>query len=178
MSYLPTQLLIGAGQLDLHRISPEDYPQSVWTHEALPSVDGRTKLETAQRVLLAEDDDDLRPLMRAFLEFEGYEVIACRDGLRALELLQRGAQIDLLITDLEMPEVTGEHLAMQASAIKPGLPIILMSGSILSEKLQMLIQAAGWAFVAKPFAVHQMLCAIHRMTVSGGRHKLTTVTPY
>lgn len=113
------------------------------------------------RILLAEDDNDLRALMRAFLENDGYHVLPCGDGRRALQTFREGTVIDLLITDLQMPHLTGGELALALSARRPSLPIILMSGAEVPEELRVLIDARSWVFIQKPFPVPDMLAAVH-----------------
>ncbi len=157
--------LIVASESNVHQIGAWESTHAP-SHDMLPVSNDR---EIAARVLLAEDDDALRALMRAFLESEGYHVIVCRDGLRALEAFQKIQHIDLLISDLQMPGMTGDHLATIISGMRPMSPIILVSGSELSQDLRSLVREKGWIFLAKPFQFTEMLSAIHDITDTTNR---------
>jgi CheY-like chemotaxis protein len=79
-------------------------------------------------ILLVDDDPDLRDVLVALLAEPGYVVVTAMDGYEALRILV-GRPIDILITDVKMPGITGFELARQARLIRPNLPIMYMSGS-------------------------------------------------
>jgi two-component system cell cycle sensor histidine kinase/response regulator CckA len=82
-----------------------------------------------ETVLLAEDEQDVREVAREFLESAGYVVIEARDGAEALRVAaQHAANIDLLVTDMVMPGMTGPQLAARIQEKHPGLSVIYMSG--------------------------------------------------
>jgi hypothetical protein len=113
------------------------------------------------RILLADDDDDLRKLLRAFLEADGYEVFSCSDGLRAFEVFASRSDIDLVLTDLQMPRMSGLELSRIVSAARPGLPVVIISGAMIPDELLELIAASGWQFLAKPYRMPELLQIIH-----------------
>lgn len=113
------------------------------------------------RVLLSEDDPDLRAVMRAFLQHEGYDVLACGDGQRALDICREGNAIDLLISDIDMPKLNGIELATEVTRSHAGLPIILISGAELDDTTHNYVAAAGWRFFTKPFTVLELMAAVH-----------------
>lgn len=80
------------------------------------------------QVLLAEDQATVRSLLRGILTQRGYRVIEAEDGMEALELLGRASRIDLLATDLVMPNLGGRDLAEHARAVYPDLPVIFFTG--------------------------------------------------
>ncbi len=86
---------------------------------------------TRGTVLVAEDEEGARSLIRTVLEREGYMVLVAEDGAGALELAQDLSQpVDLLLTDIVMPGMSGLELAEKIRAQRPGLPILFMSGYV------------------------------------------------
>lgn len=104
------------------------------------------------RVLLAEDEPQLRTLIHSILEPEGYEVLAAESAERALELIgtARGP-IDLLVADVVMPGMSGVDLAREMRAKRPELPVLFISGYTnldLPENARLL---------EKPFSPNELL---------------------
>jgi two-component system cell cycle sensor histidine kinase/response regulator CckA len=102
-------------------------------------------------VLLVEDEGALRKLARSILESAGYEVLDAANGREGLALCrEHPGPIDLLLSDVVMPELGGRELAERALTIRPGLKVVFMSGyhddSALSETIQ-----KGAPFLHKPF---------------------------
>jgi CheY-like chemotaxis protein len=93
-----------------------------------------------EKILLVEDDADVRMVTRGFLEGSGYQIWEAANGLEALNVWKTNAsQIDLLLTDVIMPGgLNGRELADRLSGERPDLKVILMSGynSDLAEKIQ------------------------------------------
>jgi PAS domain S-box-containing protein len=82
-----------------------------------------------ETILLAEDDDVVRELNRAILEDAGYTVIETSDGREALEMFkERGACVDILVTDLIMPTMDGKRLYEEIAGIRPDMKVLFMSG--------------------------------------------------
>jgi two-component system cell cycle sensor histidine kinase/response regulator CckA len=97
-------------------------------HEAVP----RVRIEEAARpatVLVVDDEDIIRSLMKRTLEDAGYAVLLARNGREALDALarQRGA-VDLVLSDLVMPVMSGRELGQRLAAEHPHLPVVWMSG--------------------------------------------------
>jgi two-component system cell cycle sensor histidine kinase/response regulator CckA len=109
------------------------------------------------RILLVEDDDLVRSVTILLAKSIGYEVMCFGSSLEALEYA-RGTQlagIDLLLTDVIMPEINGQNLARQLLEIKPGLPILYMSGYVDDPITQHTIAQDGVHFLAKPFSAEE-----------------------
>ena len=86
-------------------------------------------------ILLADDDAAVRDLVRRALSSDGHNVHVTQDGVEALESLgTNGGSYDILITDVDMPQLDGISLAEKALVLKPGLAVILMSG--FSDQLE------------------------------------------
>jgi two-component system chemotaxis sensor kinase CheA len=111
--------------VDVHELARKAHPD--WFHAA-PAQ--RRDDGDMPRILLAEDSDFFRKQLSGFLEAEGYEVRACEDGAVAWEAIREpGSHFDLLITDIEMPNMTGLELARHVRdyAAAASLPIIAVS---------------------------------------------------
>ncbi len=120
----------------------------VQTERPLPAGDrGRAT------ILVAEDDDGTRAVVARILKRLGYAVLLAPDGLQALRLAEAHAgEIDLLITDVMMPGLTGPKLVSRLHAQQPGIPVLYMSGypeDALSEVTGLQIETD---VLAKPFA--------------------------
>ncbi|MBX7150278.1 response regulator [bacterium] len=105
------------------------------------------------QILIVDDDDALRELLADILESRGYHVIASADGFKALELIQQ-EKISLVISDFEMPKINGVELAKQIKALKPNLPIAIITGwgNDLKENSSYFDQ-----ILAKPFNLTEVL---------------------
>lgn len=118
------------------------------------------------RLLVAEDELELRTVLRKTLTHEGYEVETASNGREALELLRRDAHgFDLLITDLRMPEKDGEQLLHEALELLPNLKVIVISGYSDIQMHLALKQKGAFEYVIKPFKIPDLLDVIERATV-------------
>ena len=103
-------------------------------------------------VLLVEDEDQVRSLTRAMLLRHGYQVFDFGSGAEALEFLRgRSEGIDLLISDIVMPRMSGMELARAAQAVRPGVRVLLMSGYTETAVSGQGMIAPGTVFIHKPF---------------------------
>ncbi len=100
-----------------------------------------------QTVLLVEDDYIIREIVRAVLEQNGYNVLAAADGFQAQEHLNQGEVIDLLLTDTDLPGVTGREPARAICATQDTTKVLFMSGVFENNGLE----DTKWPFIQKPF---------------------------
>ena len=114
-------------------------------------------------ILLVDDDPDIRSLTRTFLEHEGYSVFSSGDADRAVQIFRRVPQIDLVVTDLYMPALSGMELGRRLKVIRQELPVLLISGGLVVEEQMLKMQEEGWSFLAKPFRLPELLSAVHRI---------------
>ncbi len=136
-------------------------------------------------ILVVDDEATLRSVMRRCLVREGFEVLVAADGPRALELARaHGAEIDLLLTDVMMPGLSGVELAKRLVAERPDLLVLFVSGYTFDEAMPAIDAARGTAFLAKPFdtrvladKVHELLAAKPRRARSGARALSVVKTP-
>jgi len=104
-----------------------------------------------QTVLLVEDSEGLRELARRLLERQGYTVLAASNGEEALQLFDKNATIDVLLTDVVMPGASGPELTRQLVERRPELRVIYMSGYTEEAIVHHGVPNSGVAFLHKPF---------------------------
>ena len=107
-------------------------------------------------VLLAEDDAPSRQIYFTVLNAEGYSVIEVPDGRSALDVLY-SQQVDLLLTDIMMPGMTGIELLERAREIKPDLRAIVMTGHKTSDAVIGALRNRACEFLEKPFRTEELL---------------------
>ncbi len=104
-----------------------------------------------ETVLMVEDEDMVRRLARTILEASGYQVLEARNGREGLALCEvHPGPIDLLVTDVVMPELGGRELAESALKLRPGMKVMFMSGHTQDVVLKEGVEK-GTAFLQKPF---------------------------
>lgn len=119
----------------------------------------RELAEGLETVLLVEDDEIVRHLLGDVLEQAGYRVLAAADGVEAVEMAGREPLIDVVVTDLVMPELGGRAAAEQIAGIHPATRVIYMSG-YTEESRALEAIAAETPFLQKPFAPADLLAKI------------------
>ena len=112
------------------------------------------------RILLIEDEEDLADLLSQLLQIQGYQVEVAYEGRTGLAKI-RSQAFDLVITDLTMPIVSGWEVLeeLRESPEHSTIPVIVTSAGEARNQAK----RYGHAFVAKPFALHQMLAAIDEL---------------
>jgi PAS domain S-box-containing protein len=117
-----------------------------------------------ETVVLAEDEDALRVLLGRVLAGSGYHVIAGRNGAEALEAVHaRGGRVDLLLTDVVMPRMTGTELAAALSGEQPGVKVLFMTGHTEDAGLLGRFQAGDAEIIQKPFTSEALLTHLRRI---------------
>ena len=113
------------------------------------------------RILIAEDEDALRALVKRALVQNGHDVTACMDGADALDALARAsAAFDLLLTDIKMPVMDGIALALTVSRDHPDLTILLMTGYADQRERANGLEALIHDVVQKPFTLAEICNAV------------------
>ncbi len=114
-------------------------------------------------ILLAEDNDDLREVLTYFLETLSFHVVACRDAEAASAAFHSHPSVEILITDVQMPGRSGIELARELTILRPSLPVLIMSGSILPHMLLEEIRISGWSFRSKPCRLDALVTLINSL---------------
>lgn len=127
------------------------------------------------RILVADDDAQLQRALRITLASRGYEVVAARDGAKAIELAA-SAHPDLLLLDLGMPQVDGMDVIRAVRAWSK-VPILVLSGRTDSTEKVEALDAGADDYVTKPFAMDELLARIRARAraVEGGDADAATV---
>jgi CheY-like chemotaxis protein len=121
------------------------------------------------RILLAEDEMDLRDLVARALQMDGHEVVARPDGAAALEELEQGGKFDLLLTDIKMPVMDGIALALAAARDHPEMIILLMTGYADQRERAHGLDALIHDVIKKPFSVDEIRAAVIEALTTGRR---------
>jgi DNA-binding NtrC family response regulator len=108
-------------------------------------------------VLVIEDDEMVRHLARRTLELDGYQVLEARDGEEGLRMMEEHpGEIDLVLTDIEMPKLDGMTVARVIAAMRPRTAVVCMSGRLPEAAFQARIGLPQPPFLAKPFTFEDL----------------------
>ena len=145
----------------------------------LPRVDTPTEPATlpaptvqpargSETVLLAEDEPAVRAIAQQALERHGYTVLAAPSGAAALALAaQHAATIDLLLTDVVMPGMSGRDLADRLTAQRPGIRVLYISGYTDNAIVRHGMLEPGLAYLQKPFRPHALVREVREVLDAG-----------
>ena len=126
--------------------------------------------------LIVDDEESIRKCIRRILEKDGFGIVEAQNGLDALDVIQRKADrsIDLIISDVSMPEMGGISLVRQVRKMLPRLPIILISGYTDAEEMDPVCKSYECCtFLQKPFLPSALIDTVQKML--GLKQDSTTV---
>jgi two-component system cell cycle sensor histidine kinase/response regulator CckA len=135
-----------------------DFPQYLGPEAAIGTAPQRVSGVGTETLLLVEDEAAVRASVRRLLEWHGYTVLEARNGAEALRIYEtRESEIDLVLTDVLMPEMGGQELVERLRERRPDLRVVFMSG--YAERAP---TASGWippgtGYLEKPFAVETLM---------------------
>jgi len=115
-------------------------------------------------VLVADDEEDIKVVLRMFLEAVGYEVVTAFDGLDALEQI-KSAKPDVVLMDIMMPVIDGIEVVRQMKAT-PGIrdiPVVMLTAAAQSDMVERAIQAGAADYIVKPFEPETVQRAIEKV---------------
>jgi len=113
-------------------------------------------------VLVVDDDETIRELVAAVLQYQGYRLRTAGSGLEGLSIL-RQQRVDLLITDVEMPLLDGRQLARRARRLRPHLPILFVSGGTVATSLERNVHGGPCALLRKPFTFARLVSLVEEL---------------
>lgn len=125
------------------------------------------------RILVADDEPNLRRVLAAILSREGYEVTQAADGAEALELLN--AEVDVVITDLKMPRVDGMEVLKTVSSNHPAVPVIMITAFGSIDNAVAAVKAGAFDFIEKPFEQEQIRQIVEKAVKQAGANKSAPV---
>ena len=138
-------------------------PHSPSTAEAIAAERASARPSARLRILLAEDEPLVRDAAIALLQSLGHEVTPCKDGRAAVEVFgERWRDLDLVLLDMVMPELSGPNVFDRIRAIDPGAKVLLSSGYTLDGEAQGLLARGAAGFVQKPYRMDDLARAIAR----------------
>src|SRR5436853_2020607 len=114
-----------------------------------------------ERVLIAEDDADMRDLLQEDLESVGYKIVIAVDGEAARERIKFEREpVDLVITDVRMPGLKGDMLLQTVREHRAEVPVIVITGFGTVEQAVQMIKAGAFQYLTKPFETAELLQAV------------------
>jgi two-component system, cell cycle sensor histidine kinase and response regulator CckA len=122
-------------------------------------------------ILLVEDEDMLRGLIRELLEIKGYTVMEASQGVEALELFKSATvPVDLILTDVVMPHMSGSELVERLRKDHPALKVIFMSGytGANNAAIHKSLEMPGVAFLQKPFRLNALISQVEELLLRPG----------
>ncbi|MFQ6067685.1 MAG: response regulator [bacterium] len=106
-------------------------------------------------ILVAEDEADLREILKTILEQQGYRAILASDGDEAIKKIKKRS-FRIALIDIKMPRVNGRKLAFKIKQINPRLPIVIITGSPDFEE-EMSLKKQAYEYIYKPFRINELL---------------------
>lgn len=140
---------------------PRHYAVETERHEA--AVQDIVQIKGTETVLLVEDDVRVLELTSASLRELGYTVLVAGSAKDALGHLQTDVEVDLLLTDIVMPEMNGRKLADAALKTRPDLKVIFMTGFTKNAVVHNGVLDPGVNFLAKPFSLEELSAKIREV---------------
>jgi two-component system, cell cycle sensor histidine kinase and response regulator CckA len=111
----------------------------------------------SETVLLAEDQSSIRAVLREYLESKGYTILEARNGRQALEPAEHHpSSIEVLVTDVIMPQIRGLELAKRVTELHPDICVIFMSGYSEDALVEQLLADRSLTLIQKPFDLEEL----------------------
>jgi CheY-like chemotaxis protein len=124
--------------------------------------------ESAQTVLVVDDDAMFQMVLVGMLEVRGYRALVAAEGSEALRMLQeQGPKIDAVVADLNMRPMNGRQFLAQLRLLSPDMPVVMMSGSAKEDVPEAAKNASFPSFIQKPFTSEAIARAIRAASAAG-----------
>ena len=134
------------------------FPAILYFKPDIATLSGNGSALNSETVLLVEDENVVRKFTRTILERHGFQVLEAVDGKAALQIASDyHGPLELLVTDIEMPEMGGRQLADLLTVMRPEMKVLYMSGYTDNESLQSKLNASRECFISKPFAAASLI---------------------
>jgi DNA-binding NtrC family response regulator len=119
-------------------------------------------------ILVVDDEPEIRKLVTAMLARNGYKVLTADTGDNAVRLFRSNPNIDLLLTDVVAPGMSGPMIADQIAAMKPDIKVLFMSGYDNTQVVQRYVVEKGYSLLTKPFTMDALERSV-REVLGGGK---------
>jgi DNA-binding NtrC family response regulator len=110
----------------------------------------------AGTILVVDDEAEIRKLVTAMLTRSGYRVLTADSGQNAVRLFRNNPGVDLLLTDVVAPGMSGPMIADEIAALKPEIKVVFMSGYDNTQVVQRYVVERGYSLLIKPFNMEQL----------------------
>ena len=107
-------------------------------------------------VLIVDDEPEIRKLVAAMLTRQEYRVLTADTGENAIRLFRNNPGVDLLLTDVVAPGMSGPMIADQIAAIRPDIKVLFMSGYDSTQVVQRYVVEKGYSLLIKPFTMEDL----------------------
>ncbi len=124
----------------------------------MPAALAPVSQPSSATILAVDDDREVLTFLERVLQSAGYRVLRAEGGWNAVEVYEAcGEPIDLLLTDVIMPDLTGPVVAERIRSRQPDLPVLFISGHHDADLLQRFVTRKGFALLPKPFTTESLL---------------------
>ena len=130
----------------------------------IDAINWATKIferHTMDTILIVDDEKNYLLVLSAVLEEEGYEVLTTLSGSEALEI-KKTSDIDLVLTDMKMPEMNGIELLENIKKNDPDLPVIMMTAHGTVDKAVEAMQKGAYSYILKPFDNERLILYVKK----------------
>jgi len=125
--------------------------------------------EGKRTILVVDDEPDVRKLVGAMVAHYGYHVLTADSGAHAITLFEKNRPIDLLITDVVAPGMSGPLLADKLAEMQPGIKVLFISGYDNTHVVQHYVVEKGHALLPKPFKLETLGAKVQELLGTGDR---------
>ncbi len=117
----------------------------------------------AKKILIVDDEEEIRAELVEYLLDKGYEVEEAADGLEALDKFE-ASPADVVITDMKMPRCPGDELTRRLRAVDPHLPVIIITGHYAKPDVESARKAGATTILKKPVRLSELRRLLERLT--------------
>ena len=114
------------------------------------------------RILVVDDNQDIRFIVREILKRKEYEIEEAANGLRALEALENNGHFDLILSDLRMAQMDGLQLLDQLKERGYKIPVVILTVYSSSDEPKIAIEKGAIGYLLKPFTARQLVAMVER----------------
>jgi CheY-like chemotaxis protein len=119
-------------------------------------------------ILVVDDEPEIRKLVAAMLTRNGYRVLSADTGENAIRLFKHNPDIDLLLTDVVAPGMSGPMIADGIAALNPDIKVLFMSGYDGTQVVQRYVVEKGYSLLIKPFTMEQLERKVQAVLLNSG----------